>query len=114
MVKNYFLTTIFTLAVLFFTSNSEAQSFGDTKPVQENIEGLSIYPNPVNSSKTFIYITSNRNLVKNIEFFNVLGKRIYSTRLVGKQLNITNLNKGVYILKITEGDVSETRKLVIK
>lgn len=114
MAKNYFLTTFFFLAFLIFTNTGEAQNFANNTPTQENIEGLSIYPNPVNSGKTFIYITSKKNLVKKIEFFNVLGKQIYSTRLVGKELNITNLNKGVYILKVTEGDVSETRKLVIK
>jgi len=28
-------------------------------------------------------------------------------------LNITNLNPGVYIIKIKEGDASSTRKLII-
>ncbi|WP_255449773.1 T9SS type A sorting domain-containing protein [Seonamhaeicola sediminis] len=101
--------------VLILTSHlSGAQDFTNASSIKENIEGLSIYPNPVSSGRTFINITSKQNLSKKIEFFNVLGKRIYSTNLVDKQLNITNLNKGVYILKITEGDVSETRKLVIK
>ncbi|APY10623.1 hypothetical protein BWZ22_04935 [Seonamhaeicola sp. S2-3] len=114
MKKSYYLTLFFFFALFFTTFNSEAQNFATASPVQESIEDLSIYPNPVNSGKTFIYITSKKNLVKNIEFFNVLGKKIYSTRLVGKQLNIANLSKGVYILKITENDISETRKLVIK
>ncbi|WP_299553597.1 T9SS type A sorting domain-containing protein [Seonamhaeicola sp.] len=115
MKKNYLLTIFFFLAFLFYSQLGEAQNFANDTPVQEKIEGLSIYPNPVNSGKTFVYITSKKNLVKRIEFFNVLGKRIYSTTLVGKELNISNLSKGVYILKITEGGVSEeTRKLVIK
>ncbi|MFY0713323.1 T9SS type A sorting domain-containing protein [Seonamhaeicola sp. NFXS20] len=114
MKKSYYLTLFFFFALFFTSLNSEAQSFATGNSIQENIEGLSIYPNPVNSGKTFIYVTSKKNLIKNIEFFNVLGKKIYSTRLIGKQLNISNLSKGVYILKITENDISETRKLVIK
>lgn len=114
MKKSYFLALFFSLVFLFTAQYGVAQNFTNNKPAQENIEGLSIYPNPVNNGKTFIYITSKKNLTKTIEFFNVLGKQIYSTRLIGKELNISNLNKGVYILKITENNFSETRKLVIK
>ena len=80
----------------------------------EQIEGLTIYPNPVSNNKPFIYITSKNNLSKTVDVFNVLGKRIFSVSLIGKELNISMLSTGVYILKITENKVSETRKLVIK
>ncbi len=88
--------------------------FNGRQLAQQNIEDLSIYPNPVTNGKTFIYITSKRNMTKKVDFFNVLGKQIFSTVITGKELNISNLSKGVYILKITENNVSETRKLVIK
>tara|TARA_R110000868_G_scaffold141147_9_gene357366 strand:- start:1297 stop:1596 length:300 start_codon:yes stop_codon:yes gene_type:complete len=88
--------------------------FNDGLRVQQNIEDLSIYPNPVTNGKTFIYITSKSNLTKKVEFFNVLGKQIFSTVITGKELNISNLSKGVYILRITESAITETRKLVIK
>ncbi len=100
-------------AFLMFSQSGEAQNFANDTPTQDSIEDLSIYPNPISSGKTFIYISSKRNFVKTIEFFNVLGKQIYATKLVGKELNISNLSKGVYIIKVTEGTQSETRKLVI-
>ena len=87
---------------------------GRTTPQNQNIEDLSIYPNPVTNGKTFIYITSKWHLTKKVEFYNVLGKQIFSTVISGKELNISRLSKGVYILKITENDISETRKLIIK
>ena len=99
MKKSYFLTLFFFLAFLFNSQLGEAQNIANDTSVQESIEGLSIYPNPVNSGKTFIYLTSKKNLAKRIEFFNVLGKKIYSTRLIGKQLDITNLSKGVLYFK---------------
>ena len=113
MKKNYLFILFLTLAFTV-TQHGFSQSNANKNSIQQNIEGLSIYPNPVNSGKTFIYLTSKRNLTKKIEFFNVLGKRVYSTILTGKELNISNLSKGVYILKITENAISETRKLVIK
>ncbi|MCL6293852.1 T9SS type A sorting domain-containing protein [Jejuia spongiicola] len=113
MRKNYFLTTF--LALMFFvTQQGFTQADINNVPVQQNIEGLSIYPNPVNNGKQFIYITSKKNFTKKIEIFNPLGKQILSTILIGKELNIAKLSTGVYILKITENNISETRKLVIK
>jgi len=113
MKKNYFFTLIFALTLLIsfqgISQNSVKQSF-----MSQNIEDLSIYPNPVTNGKTFIYITSKRNLTKKVEFFNVLGKQIFSIVLTGKELNISRLSKGVYLLKVTENNISETRKLVIK
>ncbi|CAH8284751.1 putative secreted protein (Por secretion system target) [Mariniflexile fucanivorans] len=113
MKKHYFLILFFVLA--FFTAFSGfSQNNANTSSIQQNIEDLSIYPNPVSNGKTFIYITSKLNLTKKIEFYDVLGKRIFSSVLTGKELNISNLSKGVYVLKITENNISETRKLVIK
>lgn len=113
MKKNYILITF--LALMFtITQQGFSQARVDNALVQENIEGLSIFPNPVNNGKQYINITSKRNLTKKVEIFNVLGKQIFSTVLVGKELNISKLGTGVYILKITEKAVSETRKLVIK
>ena len=113
MKKNY-LFILFLALTLSATQYGYAQNSVNKKPLYQNIEGLSIYPNPFNRGRTFIYLTSKLNLTKKIEFFNVLGKKVYSTILTGKELNISNLSKGVYILKITENDIIETRKLVIK
>lgn len=113
MKKNYVLIFLFSLA-LSTSTLSWGQINANRSPIQQTIENLSIYPNPVNSGVTTIYITSKHNLSKKVEFFDVLGKRIYSTMLTGRELNISELSKGVYILKITENGISETRKLVIR
>ncbi|KAB1068370.1 T9SS type A sorting domain-containing protein [Tamlana haliotis] len=113
MKKKYFffLFIAFSLLLAFPT---EAQNKGAFSSVEENIPGLNIYPNPVNSQTTYINIVSTMNATKNIEIYNVLGKRLFATKLSGRELNISQLNKGIYILKITENEFSETRKLVIK
>ena len=113
MKKNYVFFLLI-LITLFTTQYSLVQNNGNTFSVDQNIEDLSIYPNPVSNGKTFVFITSKLNTTKHIEFYNVLGKRIFSTQLKGKQLDISKFSKGVYLLKITENSISETRKLIIK
>jgi len=78
----------------------------------QTIAGLTVYPNPVNNGK--LYITTSRNLSKDIDIYDVLGKKVVSTSLFGKELNISKLTPGVYILKIKESDISATRKLVVR
>lgn len=113
MKKNYFFFLLI-LITLFTTQHSMGQNRGNGFSTKQNIADLSIYPNPVSNGKTYVFITSKLNATKQIEFYNVLGKRIFSTHLNGKELNIANLSKGVYLLKITENNISETRKLIIK
>lgn len=113
MKKSYILVT-FLVLIFLFSNTGEAQSKTNSTPSQKDIPGLSIYPNPAPRGKLYVYITSDFRSTKKIEFFNVLGKRLFSTNLVGKQLNISNLSTGVYILKITENAITETRKLIIK
>lgn len=113
MKKNYILITFLTL-LFFVTQHGFSQSSYNNVPIHQKIEGLSVYPNPVSNGKTFIYITTKRSLTKNIEIYNVLGKKVFQTVLSGKELNIAKLSSGVYMLKITENSIAETRKLIIK
>ena len=88
----------------------------DGKPaskVQENtIEGLSFYPNPATGGK--IYISTKSNEDKQITIFDVLGKKVLQTTLSSRELNISSLSPGIYLIKIEEGDASATRKLIVR
>ncbi|PHK34988.1 secretion protein, partial [Nostoc linckia z16] len=74
--------------------------------------GLNIYPNPVSTGR--IFITSKSSLNKDVEIYDVLGKKILQASISAKELNITSLTPGVYIIKVKEGDASATRKLIVK
>lgn len=97
-------------AVLFFLVTSfafsqQAQSSGD-------IEGFKLYPNPTINGK--VNIDTALDAPKQIHVFDVLGTQVLQTIILGKELNLSNLDKGVYILRVIEKDKVATRKLVIK
>ncbi len=114
-MKNIYFLLMFTAFFCLPFQNGFAQGNPPPNDIKLSIEGLSIYPNPANNNASTIYITSNdRNSIKKVAVYNVLGKQIKSTVATRKELDISSLNSGVYILKITEGSISETRKLVIR
>ena len=112
MIKNYFYITLF--LVFFFTLSLSAQEVKQQSKLQETtvIEGLNLYPNPVSNGK--VYITSKNDLDKEVIIFDVLGKKALQTTISSRELNISNLSPGVYIIKINEGDATATRKLIVK
>ena len=112
MTKNYFY--IATLLVFFFTLSVSAQESKQQSKSQESasIEGLNLYPNPVSNGKVFI--TSKNDLDKDIIIFDVLGKKVLQTTLSSRELGVSNLSPGVYIIKINEGEATATRKLIVK
>ena len=113
MKKKYFYTLL--LFGFLLTVNTGYAQLNYDRPnslVSQSIEGLTIYPNPVNNGK--IYISTTLNLTKEINIYDVLGKKIISQTLFGKELNISNLSPGVYILKLKEHEFSATRKLVVR
>lgn len=112
MKKNYFYIII--LLVLLFSANLFAQENKQQPKLQGStiIEGLSLYPNPVSNGK--VYITSKNDLDKEILIFDVLGKKVLQTIISSKELNISNLSPGVYIIKINQENASATRKLIVR
>ncbi|CAM3908970.1 T9SS type A sorting domain-containing protein [Flavobacterium sinopsychrotolerans] len=112
MAKNYFY--IITLLVLLFSLSVTAQETKQQPRTQETatIEGLSLYPNPVSNGK--VYISTKNDLDKEIIIFDVLGKKVLQTVMSSKELNVSNLSSGVYIIKINEKEASATRKLIIR
>jgi len=76
------------------------------------IDGLSMYPNPV--SGNVLNISSTANLDKNVAIFDVLGKQVINTKVTNNTVNVSSLNAGVYIVKVTEDGKTATRKLVVR
>lgn len=84
---------------------------GDVLSVDDNNAlAFSIAPNP---ATTNIEIRSNVVGEMNVAVFSILGNKVLNTTTNGN-LDISTLNSGVYLVQITQGDVSTTKKLVVK
>ncbi|MFD2529533.1 T9SS type A sorting domain-containing protein [Polaribacter marinaquae] len=81
---------------------------------RNSIEGFKTFPNPV-TNKEFTVSTNNTS-VKQIIIFNVLGKKVYAASFSGVKstINVSDMNAGVYIVKVTEDGKTATKKLVIR
>lgn len=115
MKKIYLLLIFIGLICFSFTPGIQAQS--NTAERQElksgKIDGISIFPNPAPAGSV-LYITSTKNLTKTVSIFTVLGEKVMFKVLIGKELDISHLNPGVYVIKITEGQSKCTKKLIIR
>lgn len=110
MKKLYFIPLLF---LLVFTLNVTAQEVKQQSKIQEStIEGLSLYPNPVTNGR--VYIATKNDAEKEIQIFDVLGKKVFQSQLNTRELNISSLSPGVYIIKIREEESTATRKLIIR
>ena len=81
------------------------------KVAQNEISGLNVYPNPV--SNGIVYIKSNSSDAKTVSVYDILGKQLIQKEVSNGTLDVSSLNKGVYLMKVSEGAASSTRKLVI-
>ena len=78
----------------------------------DNINGLTMYPNPVSGNT--LYLTSTANAAMSVQIFDLLGKEVLKASVVNNAVNVAKLTAGVYVVKITEEGKTATRKLVIK
>lgn len=74
------------------------------------IEGLKMYPNPTSDFVTF---STPSNQINNITVYNVIGKEVLNLNNT-QNISVSNLETGVYIVKIAENGIIATRKLIIE
>ena len=103
-MKHFYLVILLFVCTLGF-SQENARSNAD-------IDGFKLYPNPVTQGK--VYIETTLNAPKKILVFDVLGTQVLQTTILGKELNLSELDKGVYILRVFEYNKVATRKLIVK
>lgn len=73
---------------------------------------FNVYPNPV--SNGFVNISSPTSEAISVSIFDILGKQVLNNTVSNNSLNVSTLNSGLYILKISQNGNSVTKKLVIK
>jgi hypothetical protein len=77
------------------------------------LEGFNVYPNPTNETLFVNTLNSNN---KTIELFSIIGKKVYNnnTSNTNFTINVSKLNSGLYILKVSDGTFTSVKKIVVK
>ena len=74
------------------------------------LESVKMYPNPIES---MLYLDLNSELETSIEIYNILGKQVFLSTILGdSEINLEELSSGMYIVKLTQGNASITKKLI--
>lgn len=71
-----------------------------------------IYPNPVSNSRLYISSSTNRNF--DVKIFDIHGKKVLDQSSISDMVNISQLNTGLYILKISQDEITSIKKLVVE
>jgi len=74
---------------------------------------VSIHPNPANST---VYVQFVNTAPAKIELVNLVGQTVISQTAAAEEvkLDISNLNKGIYMVKVAQEGRTYTSKLVVK
>lgn len=91
------------VTALYNSQNLTTQSFA-----KNNLKA-SIYPNPASNNFTI----EMENELKSATIYTLLGQKILTA--TDKNINITNLSKGTYLVQIEDtNNISSTQKLIVK
>ena len=113
MKKLYLVLLLACFSTLTYAqNNSIAMNSSRGKASTEEIQDFKLFPNPVTDGR--ITIDTRNNAPKNILIFDVFGTQVMQQKLVGRELNLSRLDKGVYILRVFENNKTATRKLIIR
>lgn len=90
-----------------------------TSIADNTLEGMKLYPNPASDHLT-VAISSAENASADVMVYNLMGQMMYSQNVVlhtGNNVlnvNISNLNAGVYMVTVRTQKGTSTQKLIVK
>jgi hypothetical protein len=67
-----------------------------------------IYPNPVSNK----FKIKNDDTIISLKLYNVLGMKVLDMKISESEIDISNLKKGIYLLKIQQSNSTKTLKLI--
>lgn len=81
--------------------------------------GVQVYPNPVTSNQFFVSLPAGLEGNVTLRLVNLIGQEVYSNEIkaVGNVVSVQpgkTLQSGVYLLNISDGKETTTKKLIVK
>ena len=103
-------------ATLNFTVNAAAADCyeGNTTYAGENLHdsGIEIYPNPA-KNEMYIFTEQNANNMR-VEMYDLAGKMVLETKNIDAKIDVSHLQKGIYIVKVVGKKVFFTEKIILQ
>ena len=109
---------IYTYSVIATDGNGHSSSpeyvtvsVGTVGMEESSLESLSIYPNPVNS----ILFVNCGNAEFSYEMYNGMGQKVANGTANGSaQISVSDMNRGVYFIRLTSGTQVRMEKIVVE
>lgn len=100
----------YTLTVCSQTATLSSESFG--------LENFTLYPNPNNGNFNIQFTSTSGNEIK-VNVHDIRGREIYSKSytnngLFNENLQLNNVQSGVYLVTVEDGSIKETKKIVVQ
>jgi hypothetical protein len=121
--ESYDMSTTFVeemddLAVVVFIQDDATKTIMQTyyasgEPLDVNdsqLDEIRIYPNPSDG-----LVNINTTIPIEVDIYDVLGKKVYTSKMRNtKAIDLSYLNNGVYVVKLTDGTNQSSQKLIIQ
>ena len=91
--------------------NDDANVVTAMSQLTEN-QNLICYPNPVTDG--LVNLANASSSMKNVQIFDVVGKKILNQQTVSNKVDVSALNAGIYVIKISADNQTSSARLVIK
>ena len=70
-----------------------------------------IYPNPSNGNFNIRFDNSNEN--HSVEIYSLIGQKVFEKKNINLIVSVSNLSKGIYLIKVSKSNESITKKMII-
>lgn len=112
--RNPFIDNPYLATVIW--GGSAAQNFWSELGIEEAVLELSLYPNPTTNG--IVYLSFNdHNLINSIDVYDISGKIVKTfskVNITTNKVKISELNHGVYFVKISAQQGVLTKKIIVK
>ncbi len=95
-----------------FILNVEDAEVLSTSDIETESLNLSMYPNPTDGDVTIKL--ANNEIIKNIEIYSLTGKKVLETKNEETLINVHQLSKGIYLVKVLGNRKTYVKKLIVK
>ena len=72
---------------------------------------IKLFPNPTKDKLSI----NSEYIISNIEIFDIYGRKVFETKETNTEIDVSNLNKGIYFMRITDSsDKTTIKKFVVQ